>query len=91
MKEDVKIVLTDEAGDEIELYVLEETRISGKDYILAADTPDEDGECYILRDNSGSEEAEALYEIVEDENELDYLLGIFSELLEDVEIDPTYK
>lgn len=88
MKEDVKIVLRDEeSGESIELYVLEETRISGKDYILAADTPDEDGECYILRDNSGSEEAEALYEIVEDDNELDYLLGIFSELLEDVEID----
>lgn len=87
MKEDVKIVLTDENGESIELYVLEETRISGKDYILAADTPDEDGECYILRDTSDSSDAEALYEIVEDDNELDYLLGIFGELLEDVEID----
>lgn len=86
MKEDIKIVLTDDEGETLTLYVLEETRISGRDYILAADTFQEDGECFILRDNSSSEDAEALYEIVEDDKELEYLLGIFSELLEDVDI-----
>ena len=31
-------------------YVLEETRIHGKDYLLVTDAPeDEDGECYILK------------------------------------------
>ena len=88
MVEDRKITLFDNE-EAIELYVLEETRLNGVSYLLAADTPDEEaeGSCYILKDMSGREETEALYEFVEDEDDLEGLMKIFDELLEDVDIE----
>lgn len=86
MSEEEKIILTDEDGETLTLYAMEETRLSGVDYILAADTLEGDGLCYILKDMSKAEDTEAVYQIVEDDREIEYLLGIFEELLEDVEI-----
>ena len=45
-----------------------------------------DGECLILKDTAGDSDQESLYEIVEEEQELDALLGVFEQLLDDVEI-----
>jgi uncharacterized protein YrzB (UPF0473 family) len=69
--------------------VLEETRINGMNYLLVTDSTDEDedGECYILKDMSKQNEEEALYEFVEDDNEIDYLFKIFSELLDGADVD----
>ena len=69
--------------------MLEETKINGKNYLLVTDAveEDEDGECYILKDMSKAEEAQAVYEFVEDDDEIDYLYRIFSELLEDAGVD----
>ena len=67
---------------------LEETRIHGKDYLLVTDAPeDEDGECYILKDVSGENDSEALFEFVEDDRELDGVMGIFEELLKDADVE----
>ena len=82
-----KITMFGEAGDELELYVLESTRLMGREYILAADTMQGDGTCYILKDTSAGDSEEAVYEIVEDESELDTLLSVFAELLEDVDLE----
>lgn len=85
--EDKKITLVDE-NETIEFYVLEETRIGGVNYLLVTDAADdEEGDCYILKDMSKDEDAEALYEFVEDDEELDGLMRVFSELLEDVDIE----
>lgn len=83
---DEKIVLTDEFGESITLYAVEETRVAGVNYLLAADE-EGDGSCYILRDISLPEEAEAIYEMVEDENELDYLFHIFKELVDEIDLE----
>ena len=57
-------------------------------YLMVTDTKeDEDGECYVLKDLSGSADSEAVYEFVENDDELDYLYRIFSELLEDADVD----
>ncbi|GLB29015.1 hypothetical protein LAD12857_09380 [Lacrimispora amygdalina] len=87
--EERKITLTNDEGEEIVLYVLEETRINGMNYLLVTDSTDEDeeGECYILKDMSKQNEEEALYEFVEDDNEIDYLFKIFSELLDGADVD----
>lgn len=87
--EEKKITLTTEEGDRVDFYVLEETRINGMSYLLVTDAADDDeeGECYILKDLSESDDADALYEFVEDDNEIDYLFKIFSELLEDADVD----
>jgi uncharacterized protein YrzB (UPF0473 family) len=83
---DEQIVLMDEAGNEITLYAVEETKIAGVNYLLAADD-EGDGDCYILKDTAPADSMEAIYEIVEDENELDYLLHIFQELVDDIDLE----
>ena len=83
---DEKIVLTDEFGENITLYAVEETRVAGVNYLLAADE-EGDGSCYILRDVSQAEDPDAIYEIVEDENEMDYLFHIFKELVDDIDLE----
>ncbi len=86
--EERKITLVDDEQT-IEFYVLEETRLNGKNYLLVTDAEDEEEEadCYILRDMSGEADSDALYEFVEDEEELEGLMKIFEELLEDVDLE----
>mgnify|MGYP002509554379 FL=1 len=81
-----KLIFQDENGEAAEFYVVEQTRISGRNYLLVTDSQEEDAECLILKDLSEDEEQESLYEIVEDEQELDAVLKVFDELLEDVEL-----
>ena len=85
-----KISYKDETGEEIELYVLEETRINNMNYLLVTESDDESDEetvAYIMKDVSKSEEEEAVYEMVENDDELKYVSDIFEELLEDVDIE----
>lgn len=81
------IFMSDEFGDEVEFFVLEQTKVNGVSYILVTDSEDDDAECLILKDTSGAEDADSVYEIVEDDVELTALLKIFEELLEDVDIE----
>jgi hypothetical protein len=73
-----------DSGQETELFVLEQTRISGVDYLLVTDTEDGDGEAYILKDTSGDGEAEAVYEFVDDDRELSAISDVFSQMLDDI-------
>ena len=82
-----KITFISENEEAVEFYVLEETRIGGVDYILVTDSEEGDAECLILKDLSEAEDAEAVYAIVEDENELDSVIGVFEQMLEDVDIE----
>ncbi len=83
-----KIKFTFEDTKEVvEFFVLEQTRVSGQNYILVTDSEDDEAECLILKDTSAAEDAESLYEIVEDDIELSAVLKVFEELLEDVDIE----
>ena len=84
--EERKITLVDD-DQTLEFYVVEETKLNGANYLLVTDAEDDDeeGDCYILKDMSGADESDALYEFVEDEDELEGLMKIFAELLDDVE------
>ena len=75
----------EDSGEAAEFFVLEQTRINGMDYILVTDSEDEDGEALILKDLSSDGDQEALYEIVDDDEELEAVSRIFSEMLEDVD------
>ncbi len=77
------------AGEEetAEFYVLEQTRVAGVGYLLVTETEKEDGDAWILKDLSADGEADALYEIVEDDGELEAVSRIFEEMLEDVQIE----
>ena len=89
MKEETKITLQTETGEPVDFFVLEETRINGKNYLLVTDEEDEkaDGECCILEDTSGDEEEEAVYQFVEDEQELNDVFQIFTQLLDDADVE----
>lgn len=77
----------DDTEETVEFFVLEQTRISGVSYILVTDSEEEDADCMILKDTSADEEQESVYEIVEDDVELDAVLKVFEELLEDISIE----
>ncbi|MBT9775568.1 DUF1292 domain-containing protein [Clostridium sp. MCC353] len=87
--EEKKIVMVTDTGEEVEFYVLEETRINGMNYLLVTDSEEDDdeGECYVLKDISKADEEEAVYEFVEDDDEIDYLFKIFTELMEDMDVE----
>ena len=78
--------MSDEFG-EVEFFVLEQTKVNGVSYILVTDSEEDDAECLILKDTSVAEDTESVYEIVEDDVELNAILKIFEELLEDVDIE----
>ena len=80
------IQITSEDGEQIQFYVVEQTRVNGKDYILVTETEEEEAEAYILKDVSSAKETEAVYEFVEEEDELNALAAVFSELVDDTDI-----
>jgi len=84
-----KITLLTDTGESVDFYVLEETRINGMNYLMVTDAAEdeEEGECYVLKDVSRSEDSDAVYEFVENDDELDYLYKIFTELLADTELE----
>ena len=84
-EENEKIVFQTDEG-EVLFYVLEQTRISGVNYLLVTDSDEDEAECLILKDISSESGQEAVYEIVEDDDMLEALQKVFSELLEDTEI-----
>lgn len=89
MEQEEKITLETETGEFVDFYVLEETRINGMNYLLVTDSEedDEEGECYILKDISKPEDSEALYEFVDNDDEMEYLYKIFTELMEDMDVE----
>lgn len=77
----------EETNEEVEFFVLEQTRVSGRNYILVTDSEEDEAECLILKDTSAAEDVESVYEIVEDEAELLSVMKVFEELLGDVDIE----
>lgn len=83
-----KIIFTfEDTNEEVEFFVLEQTKVNGNSYILVTDSEEDDAECLILKDTSAAEDLESLYEIVEDDVELSAVLKVFEELLEDIDIE----
>ena len=78
--------ITDE-GEEIPFYIIEQTTLAGKDFLLVTDSDkDEDeAEVYIMQEISDQED-QTVYEFVEDETQLEALSKVFAELLDDVDI-----
>ncbi len=81
-----KIAFTGAEGDTIEFYVLEKTTLGGVDYMLVTEGESEDGEAYVLKDLSKTQDTEGVYEIVSDETELKAVGQVFASLLEDIDL-----
>lgn len=78
-----KIAFETEEGT-AQFYVLDETRINNTNYILVADSMEDEAEAMILKDVSTQEDTEAVYVPVEDDTELNAVAGVFAESLGDV-------
>lgn len=73
-----------ETGETEEFFVLEQTRINGINYLLVTDSEDDEATAWILKDVSGEDQADAVYVIVEEDSEMEYVAKIFEEELGDV-------
>ena len=82
-----KITFVTEDGESVEFYVVEQTRISGVNYLLVADQEEGDGNALILKDTSGDEDTESVYTIVSDDDELNAVADIFTSLLDEIELE----
>lgn len=70
-----------------EFYVIDETRISNRNYILVADSQEDEAEAMILKDVSAETDTEAVYVPVEDEVEMSAVAGVFAESLGDIDFE----
>ncbi|MEG0963017.1 MAG: DUF1292 domain-containing protein [Lachnospiraceae bacterium] len=75
-----------ENGEDVEFYVVEQTKINGVTYLLVSVEEDGDSDAFIMKDISEEQEEEAILEMVEDDQELEVVSKIFEEILEDVDI-----
>lgn len=86
---DNKILLVSENDENIELNVIEETKLNGINYILVTSTDEESDECYIMKDISSPNNEEADYIFVEDDNELEAVFDIFEKIMAEDDIKIT--
>lgn len=95
-----RIAFENEDTNEIDyFFVLDQTTINGKNYLLVVDRmegdleEDEDGEAIIpcealiLEEKAGENEDEVVYEIVEDDATLAIISNVFQEQVENLEIE----
>ena len=54
-------MMSDETGEELEFFVLEQTKLNGVSYILVTDSEFGDAECMILKDKAGAENTDSIY------------------------------
>ena len=82
-----KILFSPDGEEAVEFYCLEQTVIGAKTYLLVTDEEDGDSEALILRDDSDMNDEEAVYVIVDDDQELEAVAGVFRKLLSEDGID----
>lgn len=82
------ITFISEDGEEVLFEILEQTRLAGVDYLLVASAlEDGEAEALILKDKSQEDDIEAIYEIIEDEQEIKTLASVFKELIGDIDFE----
>ena len=81
-----KVTFQKNENETVEYYILEQTRISGVNYLLVTDVEEGDGEAVILKEVSGAEEEMGGYTDDLTEEEFEAVVPIFENLLEDVDL-----
>lgn len=84
-----KVIFISEDDEEVEFLVLEQTKLNGCTYLLVTDAEvdDEEGNAYILKDVSNENDEAAVYNVVDDDTELELISKIFDELLDDIDLE----
>lgn len=83
----VEFTLTD-TGEKEEFYIIEQTRINNINYILVADSLEDEAQAFILKENYvGSDTSDAVYAIVDDDDEMDAISRVFAQMVDDMDIE----
>ena len=83
-----KIIFYTDTDEEVEFYVIEQTKINDVNYILVADSMDDEAEALILKESVNEEDSEnVVYSQIEDEVELEAIFKVFSEILDDIDFE----
>lgn len=81
-----KLTFTTEDGEEIDVFVVEQTMLSGVNYLLVTDSREAEADAFIMREVE-DQNGQCTYEFIYEEKELDALSKVFAELLDDVDIE----
>ena len=81
-----KVTFQRNEKETVEYYILEQTRISGVNYLLVTDTKEGDGEAVILKEISAADDEIGGYTDDLTEEEFEAVVPIFENLLEDIEL-----
>ncbi len=82
---DATIKFTLDDGSEVTFTVIAETRLNEINYLLVTEE-DNDEYTYIMKE-TGDDASDMIYEMVEDDKEIDAVATVFDELLEDIDIE----
>lgn len=83
--EKIEFTFSDDS-EAVEFFVVEQTTLNGFQYLLVTESDDEEADAYIMKCIQSEDEQEAVYEMVDDENELDAVGSVFAELLDDIDL-----
>lgn len=94
MEQENILIFTDDNGEEARFEIIERTKLVGKEYLLVCpidfiEDENEDDEydtALILKEVMVDGSEEAVYEILEDENEMILIGNLFKELNDDIEL-----
>ena len=81
-----KVVFLAEDGSQEEFFIIEQTTLQGRTYLLVTDQEEGDAQAWILKCISSDEDEEVSYEMVEDDNELEAVGAVFAQMLEDSDL-----
>jgi len=81
-----KVSFQKNENETVEYYILEQTRISGVNYLLVTDVEEGDGEAIILKEVSAAEDEIGGYTDDLTDAEFDAVVPIFENLVEDVDL-----
>ena len=81
-----KVTFQKNETETVKYYILEQTRISGINYLLVTDTEEGDGEAIILKEISKAEDEIGGYTDDLTDKEFEAVVPIFENLLEDVDL-----
>ena len=75
-----------ETNEDVEFYVVCDTKFQGDTYLLVTEEEDGDSDAYIMREVREEDNGNLFYEMVDDDNLIGALGNIFSEILEDIDV-----
>jgi uncharacterized protein YrzB (UPF0473 family) len=82
-----KIVFITQDNEELQFFVLEQTMINGVNYLLVADSDNEEESNALILKETAIDNDNVIYDVVEDDNELQAISKVFIEMMDDIDIE----